>query len=113
MDLRIRTQPGVILNQRDIVLFVSDKQSDGSYRVLTHFTMHAVAESEGLLLRPECDGKTECTYDNGSEGLGRLIGDKFYVDWLTDSWIDDVFTVTGNRMTGDDGNGPLEFTRTE
>jgi hypothetical protein len=42
-----------------------------------------------------------------------LIGNTFYVDWLGENWRDDVFTVSGNRMTGDDGNGVLDFTRVE
>ena len=33
MDLRIRNRPGVILNQQDIVLFVSDKMPQGASRL--------------------------------------------------------------------------------
>lgn len=113
MDLRVRNLPGLTYNQTDITLIVSDKEPDGSYRVLTHFTMHAIAASENRLSRPECRGKKECRYDDGSEGMGRLIGNKFYIDWLDEGWIDDVFTLTGNKMTGDDGNGPLEFTKVD
>ena len=113
MDLRILKSQGLALSQRDIILFVSDESPDGTYRVLTHLTTDAVADDENRLSRPECKGKMECTYDDASEGIGRLIGDKFYIDWLDDAWIDDVFTISGNKMTGDDGNGPLDFTKVD
>ena len=111
MELRVREVPGLVLKQRDITIFVGAREADGTYRVLTHFTTDAVSEIEGAVGRPECAGKKECTYDGGSEGIGTLRGNKFYVDWLDEGWIDDVFTITGDRMYGDDGNGPLDFTR--
>jgi len=76
-------------------------------------TTHAVTDGENQLSRPECEGKTECTYADGSEGIGKLVGNKFFIDWNTESWIDDVLTISGNRMTGNDGNGPLDFVKTE
>lgn len=113
MELRVLKSRGLVLNQQNISLFVGGKLPDGNYRVLTHLTTHAIADTEGLLARPECRGKMECWYDDGSEGVGRLVGDKLYVDWLDEAWIDDIFTISGNRMTGDDGNGPLDFTKVE
>ena len=64
-----------------------------------------------MLVRPECEGKKECRYDDASEGTGRLINGKLFVDWVSDGWIDDVFTVSGDTMTGDDGTGPIKLTR--
>jgi hypothetical protein len=113
MDLRVVRFPGLVLNQQDLRIFVNERMPDGTYRVLAYHTTHAVADEVGRLSRPECEGKNECDYDSGSEGIGRLIGNTFYVDWLGENWRDDVFTVSGNRMTGDDGNGVLDFTRVE
>ena len=113
MDERVRRTPGIVYNERDLRIFVIDQNADGTYRVISTVTIHMVAEREDVLLRPECRGKKECTFDDASEGVGRLDGDKFYVDWIAEPWIDDVFTIAGNRMTGHDGNAPLDFTRVE
>ena len=113
MPLRVRERPGLVLRQRDITIFVGAREADGTYRVLTHFTTDVESDIEGAVNRPECAGRTECTYDGGSEGVGLLVRNKFYVDWLDEAWIDDVFTITGDRMFGDDGNGPLDFTRVD
>ena len=36
-----------------------------------------------------------------------------YIDWLDEGWIDDLFTISGNEMTGDDGNGPIRLVKEE
>lgn len=114
MELRILDFPGVKYHQEEASIFISEKMADGSFRVISHITTRAVGESEELLpLRPECEGKTECIYDDGSEGIGRLINGKLFVDWISEGWIDDVFTISGNKMTGDDGNGPIRLTKAE
>jgi hypothetical protein len=113
MDERVRRSPGIVYNERDLRIFVIDQNDDGTYRVISTVTIHVVAERDDLLLRPECLGKKECTFDDASEGVGRLDGDKFYVDWIAEPWIDDVFTIIGNRMTGNDGNALLDFVRVE
>jgi len=113
MEKRVRQAPGIVFHEQDLRIFVIDRMGDGSYRVLSTLTIRAVADSEGRLGRPECAGKKECVYDDGSEGIGRLVGNKFYVDWLDEAWIDDVYTIVGNRMTGHDGNAPLDFVRVE
>lgn len=113
MDERVRRAPGVMFYEQDLRIFVIDRMDDGSYRVLSTLTIRAVADSEGRIGRPECAGKKECIYDDGSEGIGRLVGNKFYVDWLDDAWIDDVYTIDGDRMSGHDGNAPLDFRRVE
>ena len=111
MELRILRSPGVVFYQEEASIFVNEQQPDGTFRVLAHITTRAVADSEQLLVRPECEGKKECIYDDASEGVGRLINGKLFVDWVSDGWIDDVFTVSGDTMTGDDGNGPIKLTR--
>jgi hypothetical protein len=113
MELRILSFPGVEYHQEEASLFISEKLPDGTFRIISHITTRAVAESEFLLLRPECEGKTECIYDDGSEGIGRLINGKLFIDWISEGWIDDVFTISGNKMSGDDGNGPIRFTKAE
>lgn len=113
MDLRVLEFPGVRYHQEEASLFISEKMADGTFRIISHITTRAKADSEYLLSRPECEGKTECFYDDGSEGIGRLINGKLFIDWISEGWIDDVFTISGNEMTGDDGNGPIRFTKAE
>ena len=113
MELRILELPGVVYHQEEASIFISEKLPDGTFRVISHITTRAVAVSEHLLVRPECEGKTECIYDDGSEGVGRLINGKLFIDWISEGWIDDVFSISGNKMTGDDGNGPIRLTKAE
>ncbi len=42
-----------------------------------------------------------------------MINDKLFNDWISEGWIDDVFTISGNKMSGDDGNGPIKLTKAE
>jgi hypothetical protein len=111
MELRILEYPGVKYYQEDASIFIIEKMPDGTFRILSRITTRAVAENENLLLNPECEGKKECIYDDASEGIGQLINGKLFVDWIDEGWIDDVFTISGNRMTGDDGNGPIRLTK--
>lgn len=111
MDLRVLKYPGVEYHQEDASLFISEQMPDGTFRIISSITTRAVAERPELLLRPECEGKTECFYDDASEGIGRIIDGKLFIDWISEGWIDDVFTIAGNAMTGDDGNGLIRFTK--
>jgi hypothetical protein len=113
MELRILDFPGVKYHQEEASIFISEKLPDGTFRIISHITTRAVADSEYLLLRPECEGKTECIYDDGSEGIGRLINGRLFVDWFSEGWIDDVFTISGDKMSGDDGNGPIRLTKVD
>jgi hypothetical protein len=75
-------------------------------------TTRAVAESDDLLFRRGCIGKLECIYDDATEGVGTLMNDRIFIDWLDeDGWIDDLLTIDGNIMTGDDGNGPIRLVK--
>lgn len=111
MELRVLRFPGVEYYQEDASIFINEKMPDGTFRILSRMTTRAVAERDNLLLRPECEGKRECIYDDASEGIGRLINGKLYIDWFSEGWIDDVFTIAGNSMSGDDGNGPIKLTK--
>lgn len=113
MELRILKYPGVEFYQEEASIFIIEKLPDSTFRIISHITTRAVADDERLLDRPECEGKTECFYDDGSEGIGRLINGKLFIDWISEGWIDDVFTLSGNKMSGDDGNGPIKLTRVE
>ncbi len=113
MELRVLDFPGVKYHQEEASIFISEKLPDGTFRIISHITTRAVADSEYLLLRPECEGKTECIYDDGSEGIGRLINGRLFVDWFSEGWIDDVFTISGDKMSGDDGNGPIRLTKVD
>ncbi len=110
MDLRVLEYPGVKYYQEDASIFIIEKMTDGTYRILSRITTRAVAENENLL-PPECQDKKECIYDDASEGIGQLINGKLFIDWISNNWIDDVFTISGNTMTGDDGNGPIRLTK--
>jgi hypothetical protein len=60
MELRILDFPGVKYHQEEASIFISEKNPDGTFRIISHITTRAVADSEYLLVRPECEGKTEC-----------------------------------------------------
>ena len=114
MDPRTLESPGVTVVQEEGAVTVLEQKPDGSFRVMARITSRATAISDDLLLRPGCIGKVECVYDDATEGVGTLIRDKFFIDWLDDDgWIDDLLTIDGNEMTGDDGNGPIRLVKEE
>jgi hypothetical protein len=114
MDPRVLRSPGVVYNQEDGTVSIMEKMPDGTFRVMSRVTTRAVAESDDLLLRPGCIGKTECVYDDATEGVGTLFKNTIYIDWLDDEgWIDDLLTIDGDVMTGDDGNGPIRLVKEE
>ena len=112
MDPRVLRSPGVVYNQEDGTVSIMEKMPDGTFRVMSRVTTRAVAESDDLLLRPGCIGKTECVYDDATEGVGTLFRNTIFIDWLDDDgWIDDLLTIDGDVMTGDDGNGPIRLVK--
>jgi hypothetical protein len=114
MDPRTLESPGVKYYQEEGIVSIMERKPDGSFRVMSRVTTRAVAESDDLLFRPGCIGKTECVYDDATEGVGTLMNDRIYIDWLDDEgWIDDLLTIDGNVMTGDDGNGPIRLIKEE
>ena len=112
MDPRTLHSPGVVYYQEDGTVSIMEKREDGTFRVMSRVTTRAVAESDDLLLRPGCVGKKECIYDDATEGIGTLYRNTIHIDWLDDEgWIDDLLTIDGNVMTGDDGNGPIRLVK--
>lgn len=112
MDPRVLRSPGVVYTQEDGTVSIMEKMPDGTFRVMSRVTTRAVAESDDLLFRPGCVGKTECVYDDATEGVGTLFRNTIYIDWLDDDgWVDDLLTIDGDVMTGDDGNGPIRLVR--
>ena len=114
MDPRTLESPGITAVQEEGAVTVLEQSPDGSFRVMARITTRATAISDDLFIRPGCIGKTECVYDDATEGVGTLMRDRFFIDWLDDDgWIDDLFTIDGNEMTGDDGNGPIRLVKEE
>lgn len=114
MDPRTLELPGITAVQEEGTVTVLEQRPDGTFRVMARITTRATAESDDLFFTPSCVGKTECVYDDATEGVGTLINDKFSIDWLNeDNWIDDLMTIDGNVMTGDDGNGLIRLVKDE
>lgn len=114
MDPRTLESPGITAVQEEGAVTVLERSSDGTYRVMARITTRATAISDDLFIRRGCVGKTECVYDDATEGVGTLMRDRFFIDWLDDDgWIDDMLTIDGNEMTGDDGNGPIRLVKDE
>jgi hypothetical protein len=113
MDPRTLYSPGVVYYQEDGTVSVMEKMPDGKFRVMSRVSTRAVAESDDLLIRPGCVGKKECFYDDATEGIGTVFRNTLQIDWIDEGWIDDILTVEGNVMTGDDGNGLIRLVKEE
>lgn len=92
---------------------ITERLPDGRYVVIVRVTNRIIADVPGLINIPGCEDKKECTYDDATEGIGSSFRSAFYVDYFADNWIDDLFTVKGNVMTADDGNGPIKMVKVE
>jgi hypothetical protein len=113
MDTRVLKGPDYVMYQDESTFSVTEKLPDGRYMVVVSIANRVVSEHVGAYLRPGCEEKLVCHFDTASEGIGSAFRSAFYVDYFSDSWIDDLFTVKGNVMTGDDGNGPIKLTKVE
>ena len=114
MDPRILYSPGVVYYQEDGTVSIMEQMPDGKFRVMSRVTTRAVAESDDLLIRPGCIGKKECVYDDATEGIGVVFRNTIYIDWIDDDgWLDDLLTIKGEVMTGDDGNGLIRLVKEE
>lgn len=109
MELRVLESMFFVSHQEEANISITEKLPDGTYRVLARVTTRIVADEEGIIDRPGCSDKKECVVDDATEGVGRVIGNRFYIDWIDESWIDDIFTIRDGRMEGDDGNGPIKL----
>ena len=113
MDPRTLEAPGAKYYQEDGTVSITERQTDGRYRVIARITTRAVSETELTFNEPGCIETTECTYDSATEGVGVVFRNTMYIDWIDEGWIDDIFTIRGNEMTGDDGNGPIRLVKEE
>jgi len=113
MEERVLRSPGLVSYQEDATLTFTAVLPDGRLQVITRVTTRSVADTENQFTRPGCVGKKECIYDGATEGLCAVFGQSLYIDWIDPGWIDDFFKLSGNELTGDDGNGPIRFIKVE
>ena len=113
MEPRILRRVNYVAYQEDATISISERMPDGRYMVLARMTTRVVAEVEGAINIPGCEDKKECIFDDATEGIGSSFRSAFYVDYFAANWIDDLFTIKGNVMTGDDGNGPIKLIKRE
>ena len=113
MDPRTLEAPGAKYYQEDGTVSITEQLPDGRFRVIARITTRGVSETEITFNEPGCQNVKECTYDSATEGIGALFRKTLYIDWIDEGWIDDVMTIEGNVMTGDDGNGLIRLVKQE
>jgi hypothetical protein len=113
MEPRVLRGANFVDYQEEATISITEKLPDGRYLVLARMTSRVVTDDEGILNIPGCEEKTECIYDEATEGIGSSFRSAFYVDYYAENWIDDLFTVKGHVMTADDGNGPIKLIKQE
>jgi hypothetical protein len=113
MEPRILRGGNYVSYQEEAIMSITERMPDGRYLVIVRMTSRIVTDEEGLMNVPGCEEKTECFIDDATEGIGSSFRSAFYVDYFADNWIDDLFTVKGNVMDADDGNGPIRFNKVE
>ena len=113
MEPRILEGPGYIAYQEEATISITERMPDGRYMIIVRMTTRVVSEVSGAINIPGCEDKTECIFDDATEGIGSSFRSAFYVDYFASNWIDDLFTIKGNVMTADDGNGPIKLIKKE
>jgi hypothetical protein len=113
MEPRILRRVNFVIYQEEATIAITERMEDGRYRVIARMTSRTVADVAGLINIPGCEDKLECIFDDATEGIGSSFRSAFYIDYFGANWIDDLFTVKGNVMTGDDGNGPIKLIKKE
>jgi hypothetical protein len=113
MEPRILKGGNFVSYQEEATMSITERMPDGRYLVIVRMTSRIVTDEEGLMNVPGCEEKTECFIDDATEGIGSSFRSAFYIDYFADNWIDDLFTVKGNVMDADDGNGPIRFNKVE
>lgn len=101
------------VRQTDGVIHVTGRLPDGTYTVLVTISTHITAKEGSERPIPACEGKTECVQHGATEGIGVYSNGKFRIDYYGDNWLDDVFTIDGNTMSGADLNGPIYLTKSK
>ena len=113
MEPRILRRENFVAYQEEATISITERMPDGRYMVIARMTSRVVADVAGLIDIPGCENKKECIFDDATEGIGSSFRSAFYIDYFADNWIDDLFTVKGNVMTADDGNGPIRLIKKE
>jgi hypothetical protein len=113
MEPRILRRDNFVSYQEEATISITERMPDGRYLVIARMTSRVVADIEGAFNIPGCEDKKECIYDDATEGIGSSFRSAFYIDYFAENWIDDLFTVKGNVMTADDGNGPIVLIKVE
>lgn len=102
-----------VVRQTDGVIHVTGRLQDGTYTVLVTISTHITAKEGNERPIPACEGKSECVQHGATEGIGVYSNGKFRIDYYGDNWLDDVFTIDGNTMSGADLNGPIYLTKSK
>jgi len=113
MEPRILKRVNFTIYQEEATIAITERMEDGRYMVIARMTSRTVTDVAGAINIPGCEDKLECIYDDATEGIGSSFRSAFYIDYFGANWIDDLFTVRGNVMTGDDGNGPIKLIKKE
>jgi len=113
MEPRILRRANYVAYQEDATIAITGRMPDGRYTVIARMTTRVVTDVAGAIKIPGCEDKKECIFDDATEGIGSSFRSAFYVDYFSPNWIDDLFTVKGNVMTADDGNGPIKLIKKE
>ena len=113
MEPRILRRVNFVAYQEDATISITERMPDGRYMVVVRMTTRIVADVEGAINVPGCEDKMECIVDDATEGIGSSFRSAFYIDYFASNWIDDLFTVKGNVMTANDGNGPIKLIKKE
>jgi hypothetical protein len=111
IDERTLEGDGVTFKQTGTIHII-EKSPRGEYVVLSTSVMRGISE-EGFSVNdhPVCEGKKECTFSNGSEGIAWYSNGVLEIDWSGENWYDDMFTVRGDEMFGEDPNGAIHLVK--
>jgi len=113
MEPRVLRKANYVAYQEDATIAITERLPDGRYVIIARMTTRVVTEVEGAINIPGCEDKKECIFDDATEAIGSSFRSAFYIDYFSPNWIDDLFTVKGNVMTADDGNGPIKLIKKE
>lgn len=99
------------VTQTDGILHVTGRLPDGTYTVLVTIATHISNLDGSDRPHPACEGKPKCVQNGATEAIGVYSNGKFRVDYYGENWLDDVFTISGRKMSGKDLNGPIFMTK--
>lgn len=99
------------VRQTDGVFHVTGRLPDGTYTVLVTIATHISNLDGSDRPHPACEGKSKCVQNGATEAIGVYSNGRFRVDYYGENWLDDLFTVSGHKMSGKDLNGPIFMTK--